>query len=503
MNTSIEQLKQVIAAMAVALDSLHGDVQKALDAIDALWRSQYEIHVQAGADLQAAMDRAPEGATLFLPAGATFSGHFVCKRAQRLTTEGVTLPEGARVAVVEGRPTVPLAILTTPDAGSPWTAAPGSVGCALGSVEIAAGADPRGVLVAIGTGTEPSLDLLPRDVTIRGAYIHGHPTTGVKRCVGLHGITVTIADSSIAGCRIQGQDSQAIAGWNGPGPYVIENNYLEAGSEAVLFGGDDPRIAGLVPSDIVIRGNTFSRPLAWKVLKGWVVKNLLELKNARRVTVTDNVFENNWPDGQVGYAVLFTPRNQYGRADWSTVEDVLMARNLLRTVSSGINITGDDDLKPSQRTSRIVIRDTTILTSKATLGGDGYCLQIGRAPQQLTIDRLTCLNDGSHAIYSYAGGKTPSGETLTTAGFSLTNSLWLHRTYGFDGVGSTGLPIPTLAAYYPGAVWGGNVVGGGRQKDYPPDTVVLPLSDFMAAFEDYATGKVKSDGVLAGKGAQR
>ena len=31
-----------------------------------------------------------------------------------------------------------------------------------------------------------------------------------------------------------GQDSQAIAGWNGPGPFIIDNNYLEGAGENIL-----------------------------------------------------------------------------------------------------------------------------------------------------------------------------------------------------------------------------------------------------------------------------
>lgn len=56
-------------------------------------------------------------------------------------------------------------------------------------------------------------------------------------------------------------------------------------------------------------------PLRWKpdepAFEGidWVVKNLLELKNARNVVIDGNVFEHNWADDQNGFAILFTPRN--------------------------------------------------------------------------------------------------------------------------------------------------------------------------------------------------
>ena len=61
-----------------------------------------------------------------------------------------------------------------------------------------------------------------------------------------------------------------------------------------MFGGADPSIQNLVPSDIEIVGNHFNKPLAWQDPQGYVIKNLFELKNARRVLVEGNVFENNW-----------------------------------------------------------------------------------------------------------------------------------------------------------------------------------------------------------------
>jgi hypothetical protein len=73
-----------------------------------------------------------------------------------------------------------------------------------------------------------------------------------------------ILNSYIADIKAVGQDSQAIAGWNGPGPFAIINNYLEAAGENVLFGGADPAIAGLVPQDIVIRRNHIARPVTWR-----------------------------------------------------------------------------------------------------------------------------------------------------------------------------------------------------------------------------------------------
>jgi len=51
-----------------------------------------------------------------------------------------------------------------------------------------------------------------------------------------------VIDSHLSDFKEVGADSQAIAGWNSPGPFRIENNYLEAAGENVMFGGADPAI---------------------------------------------------------------------------------------------------------------------------------------------------------------------------------------------------------------------------------------------------------------------
>jgi hypothetical protein len=43
------------------------------------------------------------------------------------------------------------------------------------------------------------------------------------------------------------------------------NNYLEGAGENLILGGADPRIRGVVPSDIEIRGNHFRKSLSWRI----------------------------------------------------------------------------------------------------------------------------------------------------------------------------------------------------------------------------------------------
>ena len=104
------------------------------------------------------------------------------------------------------------------------------------------------------------------------------------------------------------------------GPYKIVDNFLEASGENILFGGG---AATVTPADIEISQNHLFKPLTW--MKGqagyvggtngnpFIVKNLLELKNAQRVLIDSNIMEYSWGGfSQVGFAILLTPKNQAG-----------------------------------------------------------------------------------------------------------------------------------------------------------------------------------------------
>ena len=56
---------------------------------------------------------------------------------------------------------------------------------------------------------------------------------GQKRGFTLNGTRITILNSYVSDIKAVNADSQAINGYNGAGPFTIENNYLEAAGENV------------------------------------------------------------------------------------------------------------------------------------------------------------------------------------------------------------------------------------------------------------------------------
>lgn len=207
-------------------------------------------------------------------------------------------------------------------------------------------------IVEIGRYDAMSVSQQPQDIAVVQTWIHGTPTTPVQRCVLLNSGATSLLDSSLDDCHDKGADSQAIIGWNGPGPYRIENNTLSGAGENIMFGGADPRTPGVIPSDITIRRNFVYTPAAW-ANKVWTKKTLLEFKAAQRVLIEANVFDGSWADGQNGWAITLKSANQGGACTWCAVSDISIRDNLIRNAASAVGISAQDPGVVGAPTSRV------------------------------------------------------------------------------------------------------------------------------------------------------
>src|SRR5262249_46886290 len=70
-----------------------------------------------------------------------------------------------------------------------------------------------------GSGEQTSLSQVPHDLSIDRCYVHAWPDQELKRGIALNSASTEIVNSYISGFKAVGADSQAIAGWNGPGPF--------------------------------------------------------------------------------------------------------------------------------------------------------------------------------------------------------------------------------------------------------------------------------------------
>ena len=444
------------------------------------------INVPPGGDLQGALNAAQPGDTITLAAGATYTGNFRLASNPgpawiTIQSSGVgSLPAGSRVSPSQAGS---MAKIVTPNSAAGLQMTTGANFYHIIGIEVTSlpGSYVQD-LVQVSFAIEGSVDQLPHDIDFDRDYIHADAGSGGKRGIALNGGTTTVQNSYFSGFWSTWQDTQALAGWNGPGPYTITNNYLEAGTEIVSFGGATTSISGVIPSNITIRNNLLSRPLSWMAGSAnyagipVLVKNEIELKNAQNVTIDSNTFENNWVGAdQRGFALVFNVRTEWGQVPWAVVNNVTVTNNLFRHSAAGFVITGYDDANGTGSSSNFVIRNNTWQDISGNWGGDGRWAQLILNAKNVTIDHNTVFQTGLIAIFD-------SGQEYNV---NFTNNIMMR---GWDVAGDgAGYGASALSAYNVGGIFTNNVLIGSSQVTYP-GTNFFPSSIDQVGFNNYGGG---------------
>jgi hypothetical protein len=590
--------KWVVLSIAVAVSLVAGAGRASAGII---------VTVGAGGDLQAAINAAQPGDTILLEAGATFVGNFTLPD-KGPSTEYITIRSAAADSLLPApgyrispayaahlpkiRSSNDLWALKTDGPAHHWR---------LLFLEFQANFRGKNDILGIGNASSQTSEaLIPHHIIVDRVLIRGDRLDGQKRAIGLHGRFIRIMNSHISDCKSlkNDSDSQAIAGWNGPGPYFIENNYLEAAAENVLFGGADPVITNMMPADIVIRRNYLHKPIAWRdpilstpqnvvatagtggtladgaysyqviarrpigpsltivrssnsavasavVAAGgigavtlqwaavpdameyrvhrtgggtlefwtttgttfidtgvagtaglvptttgtrWKVKNHVELKVGRRVTIDGNLAENNWEsqtheNGQRGYSFLFKSTNQSGKCTWCQVEDVEVIYNTVCHVTAAVNVSGNEAgtigavLPPPLKD--LTVRHNLFYDSNESWGTSVNWMLIGNGPSQIVVDHNTAIHRSQGILFLYDFNADGTYETVP--GLSITNNLLFRNTWGVDGEGAD--EGADVMDKYAGAM-SNNVVAGGSSTLYPTDFTTTDV-DLESQFINY------------------
>jgi hypothetical protein len=195
------------------------------------------------------------------------------------------------------------------------------------------------------------------------------------------------------------------------------------------------------------------------------------------VVITGNIIENNWVAAQNGYSILITPRNQDGGAPWTVVQQVEFSNNIVRHVSSAINILGQDSENTSQPTNNIMIRNNLFVdVNRSTYGGDGRLLLINGA-SNITLDHNTVMQDGTSVLFS---------DERPVWGFSFTNNIVPDNGWAIMGSG-TGPGNGTISSYYPNGLFLDGIYIGSRTSLYPTGNY-YPATIDLVGFVDPAGG---------------
>ena len=457
------------------------------------------IRLDRNGDLQQALNRARPGDTIVLEAGVVYKGPFtlpVKSGSEYITIQTsrlAELPEGVRVSRSQS---ALFAKLQSAENGSPIVKTEAGahhykfVGIEFSTTNAQVKIND---LLRLGDDKQTSLNQVPHHLIFDRCYIHGFETQEVQRGISLNSAQTDITNSYISEVHGKGYDTQAICGWNGPGPYKIINNYLEGAGENVMFGGATAAIPGLVPTDIQVRNNYFYKPLSWYQAHPsyagihWSVKNLFELKNARNVIIDGNIFENNWTDAQAGRAIVFTPRpSDSGSA--AVVEDVTFTNNIVRNVGSGVLLLGHDEPPAPTDTRLRRVRIANNLFDNingARFGSNGVFLTVIAGTEDVTIEHNTAIQTGSIINADY----DPSTR------FIYRNNISRHNEYGIFGSGLS-VGNPSIAKYFPASIIVGNVMA--KEVNAPPNAESLyPAGNFFPesmqaiGFVDYQGGNYR------------
>jgi Right handed beta helix region/Bacterial Ig-like domain (group 2) len=418
------------------------------------------------AALQSALAAAVGGDEIVLPAGSEFVGSFTLPKhsgsiAVTVRGEGLTTPVGTRLtpAAAASLPRIVttnvFAAIQTEEGASDWHL----MGL---NISLRAGAVDNYGIVRLGTGGERAMSQLVSDIVLDRVMISGGETGNTSRCVAFNGNSLAVVDSWLAECHAKGRDAQAIGGWTGIGPFLIENNHLEGSGQNIMFGGADPAISNVTPSDITIRGNHLYKPLSWGGGR-WTVKAAFELKNARRVLFEGNVIENHWADAQVGFAILFQTVNQDGGAPWSKIQDVTVRNNIIRNSTSGFNLLSRMRINgavPDEPMKRILVRNNLFLNvgKDPISGAGGRMLQLMSDHEDVTVMQNTWFGAHANNALMFDG---ESSKRLT-----LFNNVFGDSEYGVMGSGFQE-GAASITQFAPGSVIEGNAFVGRMERLYP------------------------------------
>ncbi len=398
----------------------------------------------------------------------------------------------------------------------------------------------QALTIGSGNSDQSTLDAVPRFITVDRCYIHGFPGQNLKSGIQLNSGNTKVINNYIAEIHSDYQDSVAITGFNGPGPFEIVNNYLEAAGVNVIFGGAVPLIPGLIPSNILIAKNDFAKLLSYK---NWdlvdaqiyayisqtqpnrivyyqgrrmtnfvyhtvgaytpIVKNMLEFKLGQDVSVIGNTFTNTYVQAdQFGIPLVITPRTEQGQVPWATTQRINISDNIFRHQGGVISILDKEMGQTGPATNNITLYNNLFEDLRSDYSFDYERLISVYGITNLRIDHNTMLNN---AEYFTEVSTTPVTNFIYTDNIAVYGAGFSAQCGGYN--------VSAFACGFVGYSWSQNLLIGGNANVvpdsvvpytyFPPSVADVGFVNAQAIGADYHNYALAPTSLYKGKGLHR
>lgn len=479
-------------------------------------------------NLQTLLNTCSRGDKIVLQAGTTYMGNFILPpRPGSVGVEGwVSIVSSADANIPAGvrfRPTVHGAyapIIASPNASPAiQTRVPGSntnTGWYFRGIKFSRDPNHTNInyaVVALGSGRDDgnvpptiwqnTLAMVPEDFIFDACWSESLDSQNTFRAYEINAKKVAIVNCWVNDGHVTGSENQAIHGINTPGLILLQNNYIAGATQNIMFGGGDPGIPGLNPTDIVIRGNDIYKPLIYKTQPPPLasVKETIEFKVGVRVLLENNIIEGCWTQGQVGFCLGLKSVNQSGAGGQLNIGHVLaetghvtIRRNLFRNFGTGPGVSGKDPGTCVLAHDILFEENYFELMNVPQYDGTGDHLQLSNNVQNVKFRRNTFYRDpayaagnGSYPIHAgivfLGNGSVPQAANSVT-NLTFTDNIIQLGQYGYyaSGIAQGEAAITGTTSAVNGAkVYTGNYVIGASTSGYPNTTFVSTLAAAHAA----------------------
>jgi hypothetical protein len=235
----------------------------------------------------------------------------------------------------------------------------------------------------------------------------------------------------------------------------------------------------------------------------WYVKNIFELKNAKRITINGNIFDGIWNAQQTGYAILFTVANTGHGNDSTTLEDVTFTNNIVRNAAGVWQIVGRDVSTTSggqisDRTKRITVSNNLAYNIGTAFGSSVRALLLTTSGPHSYYPNDSASNGPSDVTYNHNSiiqttGNAPLWFDLfkTTEqaanNFAWNNNIVYKLGYGVTGGNSCAQGSGCFTAHTSGTTsWQKNIVADATCSAYPSGTFCPTSAVLQGEFTDFA-----------------